>query len=80
MYVLRDRVAGTTEVVRRGEGEGLTFAQWATAVLYNGFARYGWKIVDGGGSEILRGVDVVERATDGRLRRIVMFFGELESS
>ena len=32
--------AGTTEVLRRGEGEGLTFVQWATAVLYNGLARY----------------------------------------
>ena len=32
--------AGTTEVVRRGEGEGLTFVHWATAVLYNGLGRY----------------------------------------
>jgi DNA-binding CsgD family transcriptional regulator len=30
----------TKEVVRRGEGEGLTFIQWATAVLYNGLGRY----------------------------------------
>ncbi len=32
--------AGTQEVLRRGEGEGLTFVQWATAVLQNGLARY----------------------------------------
>ncbi len=32
--------AATTEVLRRGEGEGQTFVQWATAVLYNGLARY----------------------------------------
>jgi DNA-binding CsgD family transcriptional regulator len=32
--------AGTKEVMRRGEGEGLTFIQWATAVLYNGLGRY----------------------------------------
>jgi hypothetical protein len=32
--------AGTAEVVRRGEGEGLTFVQWATAVLNNGLGRY----------------------------------------
>jgi len=33
---------GTTrkDVEHRGEGEGLTFANWATAVLYNGLARY----------------------------------------
>jgi DNA-binding CsgD family transcriptional regulator len=30
----------TKEVVGRGEGEGLTFIQWATAVLYNGLGRY----------------------------------------
>jgi DNA-binding CsgD family transcriptional regulator len=30
----------TKEVVERGEGEGLTFIQWATAVLFNGLGRY----------------------------------------
>ena len=30
----------TNEVVRRGEGQGLTFIHWATAVLYNGLGRY----------------------------------------
>ena len=28
------------EVVRRGEGQGVTFIHWATAVLYNGLGRY----------------------------------------
>jgi DNA-binding CsgD family transcriptional regulator/tetratricopeptide (TPR) repeat protein len=28
------------DVLRRGEGLGLTFVPWATAVLYNGLARY----------------------------------------
>jgi DNA-binding CsgD family transcriptional regulator len=32
--------AATSEVVRRGDGQGLTFIHWATAVLYNGLARY----------------------------------------
>jgi DNA-binding CsgD family transcriptional regulator len=31
--------AGTKEVVRRGEGEGLTFLQWAAGVLHNGLGR-----------------------------------------
>lgn len=31
----------TRDAVRRGEGVGLTFVPWATAVLYNGLARYG---------------------------------------
>jgi DNA-binding CsgD family transcriptional regulator len=29
-----------SEVLRRGEGQGLTFIHWATAVLYNGLGRY----------------------------------------
>jgi DNA-binding CsgD family transcriptional regulator len=32
--------AGTKDVERRGEGEGLSFVQWATAVLCNGLGRY----------------------------------------
>ncbi|HEY2657423.1 MAG TPA: LuxR C-terminal-related transcriptional regulator, partial [Solirubrobacteraceae bacterium] len=29
-----------TEVIRRGEGQGLTIIDWATAVLHNGLGRY----------------------------------------
>lgn len=47
---------------------------------HNGWARYGWTIVDRAGSELLRGIDVNERAADGRFCRIVMFFGELEAT
>ena len=32
--------AATKEVVRRGEGGGLTFIHWATAVLHNGHGHY----------------------------------------
>ncbi len=45
---------------------------------HNGFARYGWKIIDRDGNQLLEGIDVVERAADGRLDRVVMFFGALE--
>ncbi|HEV2244883.1 MAG TPA: AAA family ATPase [Streptosporangiaceae bacterium] len=31
---------GTKDAERRGEGEGLSFVQWATAVLCNGLGRY----------------------------------------
>ena len=30
----------TNEVIRRGEGQGLTFIHWAAAVLHNGLGRY----------------------------------------
>jgi len=39
--------------------------------------RYAWKIVDPEGQEVLEGLDVVERADDGRLLRILMFHGPL---
>ena len=45
---------------------------------HNGFARYGWVIVDREGAFVLDGIDVVERGADGRLRKVVMFFGALE--
>jgi DNA-binding CsgD family transcriptional regulator len=32
--------AATEEIVRRGEGQGLSFIHWATAVLHNGLGRY----------------------------------------
>jgi DNA-binding CsgD family transcriptional regulator len=32
--------AGTKDAERRGEGQGLSFVQWATAVLCNGLGRY----------------------------------------
>jgi hypothetical protein len=39
--------------------------------------RYAWKIVDPQGHDLLEGLDVVERAEDGRFRRILMFHGPL---
>ena len=36
-------------------------------------------IVDHDGKSLLDGIDVVERAADGRIRRVVMFFGSLET-
>lgn len=44
---------------------------------HHGFARYAWTITDAGGQAIANGIDVVERARDGRIRRVVMFFGDL---
>jgi DNA-binding CsgD family transcriptional regulator len=32
--------AATSELVRRGDGQGLRFMQWVTAVLHNGLGRY----------------------------------------
>lgn len=42
---------------------------------HHGWARYGWAIRDANGKALLEGIDVVEAAPDGRLRRVVMFYG-----
>lgn len=44
---------------------------------HNGYGRYAWTITDGAGNEIVEGIDVVERADDHRLKRVIMFFGPL---
>lgn len=43
---------------------------------HHGFARYGWALVAPDGSTAVSGTDVVELGTDGRITRIVGFFGE----
>ena len=44
---------------------------------HNDVVRYAWTIIDAAGQEIIEGIDVAERAADGRLRRILMFHGSL---
>ena len=47
---------------------------------HHGFGRWAWTATAPGGETILHGIDVFERAEDGRLRRVVMFFGSLPES
>jgi hypothetical protein len=42
---------------------------------HHGFLRFAWAIQDGDGNVVLEGIDFGELAGDGRLRRIVGFFG-----
>lgn len=44
---------------------------------HHAWARYGWAIRGAGGEPLLEGMDVVETAPDGRLARVVMFYGAL---
>lgn len=79
----RGRFQGREGVVERITGFSQRFPGSRVSITtsvdeHNGFARYGWRIVDADGKPILEGIDVVERADDGRLQRIVMFFGALE--
>jgi hypothetical protein len=40
---------------------------------HNQIARYTWHVVDSGGRTLVAGLDVVEFAADGRLKRILLF-------
>lgn len=42
---------------------------------HNGWARFGWRMDAEDGSTMIEGFDVVEMASDGRISRIVGFFG-----
>lgn len=42
---------------------------------HDGWLRFAWTMVDADGATIMEGFDVGELAPDGRLRRIVGFFG-----
>lgn len=48
----------------------------STAVdAHHGFVRYGWRLVDAKGAAVLEGLDVAELDVDGRLLKVVGFFG-----
>jgi hypothetical protein len=44
---------------------------------HHGFARYGWELVGPDGAVAVGGLDVAQLDADGRLRRVVGFFGPL---
>lgn len=80
----RGRYTGREAILQRITGFADRFpgatVEITTAIdEHNGWARYGWSIADAEGKLLLDGIDVVERAPDGRLRRIVMFFGALDA-
>ena len=81
----RGRFAGREAIIERISGfadrfPGARVDITTTVDEHNGFARYGWKILDSEGALLLDGIDFVERAADGRLCKVVMFFGTLPSS
>jgi len=56
---------------------GHTFRRTTAIDAHHTFARYGWQLVAPDGSVAVAGTDVVELAGDGRIARIVGFFGDL---
>jgi SnoaL-like domain len=59
---------------------GHTFRRTTTVDAHHTFARYGWELVAPDGAVAVAGTDIVEIDDDGRLVRIVGFFGPLANA
>jgi hypothetical protein len=42
---------------------------------HSGFLRFEWRMIDPGGDVVAAGVNIGEQASDGRLRRVILFRG-----
>lgn len=51
------------------------FVRTTPVDAHHEFARYGWRLVSPEGGAVLEGVDFVELDVDGRIGRVVGFFG-----
>jgi len=56
---------------------GHRFERTTAVDEHHGWARYGWTLVDPHGAVVLTGTDIVHLDADGRLARVVGFFGDL---
>jgi hypothetical protein len=59
---------------------GHTFRRTTTVDEHHGYARYGWALVAPDGTVAVTGTDVVTVDPDGRLVKIVGFFGDLAAA
>lgn len=59
---------------------GTRFRRAPAVQEHHGFARYRWELVDEQDGVALTGMDVAEVGPDGRLARVVGFFGDLEDT
>jgi len=46
---------------------------------HHGFARYGWALVSAEGTAAVAGTDFAQVDNDGKLMRVIGFFGDLET-
>jgi hypothetical protein len=71
----RDDIAALTPLVT-GQFPGHAFARTTGIDTHNGYVRFGWELRAPDGTVPAAGIDVGVLAPDGRLNRIVGFFGE----
>jgi len=57
---------------------GHRFVRTTAVDAHHGFARYGWELTGPDGAVAVSGIDVVQFDDEGKLLRIVGFFGPLE--
>lgn len=58
-----------------GHYPGHTFRRTSAVDAHHAFARYSWELVGPDGQVAVAGLDVAELGADGKLRRVVGFFG-----
>lgn len=56
---------------------GQRFTRLTAVDEHNGFARFGWHLAGDDGTVTVGGIDVAELTDDGKLQRVVGFFGDL---
>lgn len=54
---------------------GHRFVRTTQVDVHHEFARYGWRLESPEGASVLEGVDVMELDVDGRIGRVIGFFG-----
>ena len=52
-----------------------TFRRTTAIDAHHAYARYGWELVGPDGTVAVAGQDLVELAADGRMQKVVGFFG-----
>ena len=57
--------------------EGAQILRTSAIDAHHRLARFEWQAVDAAGTTLLDGIDFVEIATDGRIQKVVGFFGPL---
>ena len=71
-----DAIAGMADVLLTHYA-GHTFRRTTDVDTHHNLGRYGWELVGPDGTVAVAGTDVVEFDTEGRIERIVGFFGSM---
>jgi hypothetical protein len=59
--------------------DGHRFERTSGVDMHHSHLRFGWKLVGPDGNVAVAGIDVADLADDGRLARVVGFFGNLDA-